>query len=68
MGNGSMLWMIVILFGVMWLFMIRPQKNQEKRDAEENLKNQQMAAQNKPKEKKTRKKKADVQSPTLGLE
>ena len=34
MGNGSMLWMIVILFGVMWLFMIRPQKNQEKRDAE----------------------------------
>ena len=34
MGNTGMLWMIVILFGVMWLFMIRPQKNQEKRDAE----------------------------------
>lgn len=34
MGNGSMIWMLVILFGVMWLFMIRPQKKQEKRDAE----------------------------------
>ena len=30
MGNGSMLWMIVILFGVMWLFMIRPQQKRQK--------------------------------------
>ena len=32
--GGGMLIMIVLLFALMWFFMIRPQKNQEKRDAE----------------------------------
>lgn len=33
-GSGGMLIMIAVLFLAMWFFMIRPQKNQEKRDAE----------------------------------
>ena len=33
-GGGSMLIMIAMLILVFWLFMIRPQKKQEQRDAE----------------------------------
>ena len=33
-SGGGMLLMLVVLFGVMWFFMIRPQKKQEKRDSE----------------------------------
>ncbi len=33
-GSGGMLIMLAVLFLAMWFFMIRPQKKQEKRDAE----------------------------------